>query len=459
MTFPTLAIGEVGEYSYTITEIIPETVPNGMHYDTTTYTATFTVSYDSATGILSAGTVSVNGVEGATAEFVNVQDVPATVSIPVSKTLTGRELKAGEFSFVMLMPNGSDFVAKNDAAGNVTFPTLSFSRAGTYVFKILEDVPAVPAADIVYDNSVYEVSVTVTYDTATGKLNAEAPVITKNGSAATAVSFNNVYVAPITLEIPVKKVFNGGTLTAGQFTFKMTGGMKGQSTAMTMQASNNADGTVSFGALTFVEAGTYEFIITEVNGGRVGVIYDAAAYTVTVDVTLDAATGKLNPAITSIVRTAGGQTAPAGEVVFTNEMTKIDIPVTKVWEDGNNVNEFRPKEIYVHLLRDGVDTGMKLTMDAANNWTGVFSGLPVSDGVNAHVYTVYEEPVEEYITTYSGDAANGFVITNHRDVVPEETPETGDAGIGLWIGLVGAAIIGLGVMIILLLKDKKKREE
>ena len=92
MTFPTLAIGEVGEYSYTITEIIPETVPNGMHYDTTTYTATFTVSYDSATGILSAGTVSVNGVEGATAEFVNVQDVPATVSIPVSLSLTGRVL-------------------------------------------------------------------------------------------------------------------------------------------------------------------------------------------------------------------------------------------------------------------------------------------------------------------------------------------------------------------------------
>ena len=88
---------------------------------------------------------------------------------------------------------------------------------------------------------------------------------------------------------------------------------------------------------------------------------------------------------------------------------KIDIPVTKNWNDNNNANQNRPNSITVRLYSNGSDTGKSLTLNASNNWKGTFTNLDDKSG-----YSVKEINVPAgYTASYSGNQSNGFVITNN----------------------------------------------
>lgn len=87
---------------------------------------------------------------------------------------------------------------------------------------------------------------------------------------------------------------------------------------------------------------------------------------------------------------------------------KTSVRVTKVWS-GDGV---LPEAVTVHLLDTGADTGRTLTLNAANGWTGAFTGLDKTRGGAEIAYTVREDAVHGYASLVTGDAAGGFTITN-----------------------------------------------
>jgi hypothetical protein len=99
----------------------------------------------------------------------------------------------------------------------------------------------------------------------------------------------------------------------------------------------------------------------------------------------------------------------------TNSYTPNEVSVTvfKRWSDSRNVNGLRPQNIFVELLADGkVVENKTITLNAANDWKATFTELPEYVDGKQITYTVEEIPVEGYTTRISGDAVNGFIITN-----------------------------------------------
>lgn len=108
-----------------------------------------------------------------------------------------------------------------------------------------------------------------------------------------------------------------------------------------------------------------------------------------------------------------------GKIVITNTHTpkesKIDIEVTKTWDDGEDKDKIRPTEITVALY-DGTEKVEKLKLTKENDWKGKFTDLP-ADGD----YSVEETAVSGYTAEYSCGAEDGFVIKNTHK--PEEPPK------------------------------------
>ncbi len=105
--------------------------------------------------------------------------------------------------------------------------------------------------------------------------------------------------------------------------------------------------------------------------------------------------------------------------IETNVPNSKAIHVVVKWEDNNDALRWRPKEVLVSLIRNGQVVDSEV-LSAANGWSHVFENLP-ADGQ----YSVIEETVDRYKTTYNGDANNGFVITNICQATSKR-PDTGD---------------------------------
>lgn len=94
------------------------------------------------------------------------------------------------------------------------------------------------------------------------------------------------------------------------------------------------------------------------------------------------------------------------------------VTVTKAWVDDENFTALRPGSIQVQLytVANGGKTpvtGKTLTLNAANSWVGSFTDLNKTDGNGVEIeYTVEEANVPGYTSAVTGDAVNGFTITN-----------------------------------------------
>ena len=100
----------------------------------------------------------------------------------------------------------------------------------------------------------------------------------------------------------------------------------------------------------------------------------------------------------------------------TPETTQID--VKKVWEDANNQDGIRPASVTVYLLADGTPAA-KTELNEANQWKHTFTDLPKYADGKAITYTIDELTVEGYEVKITGDAENGFTVTNTH--APEKT--------------------------------------
>ncbi|RGS90744.1 Spy0128 family protein [Collinsella sp. AF20-14LB] len=290
-----------------------------------TATRTFTVRVveDTAAGTLVAKVLPAEGTpEGKGAfEFTNtyvVSPTPSSVTdqIKVSKKLEGRGLAAGEFEFqlVEIAADGSESVVatgKNAADGTVELSPVPYTAPGTHSYELRE--VAGTAGGVTYDKTTYRVRTTVT-DAGNGTLAVKHELADAEGNAVgdTSVTFTNGYeAAPVTLKLGAAKVLKGAELKAGQFSFEL----KSRDGKVMSTAKNAADGSVTFDALTFKQAGTYTFTVSEVDDGQAHVTYDKAVHKIVVTVSDEAADGTKTGYLSAKVSYEGDANLPP---VFTN---------------------------------------------------------------------------------------------------------------------------------------------
>lgn len=290
-----------------------------------TATRTFMVRVveDTNAGTLAAEVLPAEGTpEGMGAfEFTNtygVNPTPSSVTdqIKVGKKLKGRDLAEGEFEFqlVEIAADGSESVAatgKNAADGTVALSPVTYTAPGTHSYELRE--VAGTAGGVTYDKTTYRVRTTVV-DAGNGTLAVKHELMDAEGNAAndTSVTFTNGYeAAPVTLKLGAAKVLKGAELKAGQFGFEL----KSRDGKVMSTAKNAADGSVTFDALTFKQAGTYTFTVSEVDDGQAHVTYDKAVRKIVVTVSDEAADGTKTGYLSARVSYEGDANVPP---VFTN---------------------------------------------------------------------------------------------------------------------------------------------
>ena len=185
--------------------------------------------------------------------------------------------------------------------------------------------------------------------------------------------------------IKIVKVAEDGTTPLAGAVFTVT-----RPDGSTFELTTGADGTVTSGNL---EQGDYK---VKEKTAPVGYELDDQEYTLTVD----------------------GKTAAVQTISDRPIMTSVK--VTKAWVGPQG------GPVTVHLLANGTDTGKTLTLSADNGWTGSFDDLRAYDeDGNEVAYTVTEDPVDDYSSAITGDAASGFTITNtYTPPKPPTPPES-----------------------------------
>lgn len=175
-----------GEHDYVLREVGAGTTHNGVTFDGKSI-AIHTKVVDNGEGSLVVE--HAFATDDANAAFVNTYAHGTTsVLLGATKVLSGKALADGQFTFVLTAEDGTVYQAKNDAAGSVAFPALTFAEPGTYVYTISEVNDK--QANVTYDTATYNVVVNVVDD---GQGNLVATVAYDGGAAPT---FKNSYTEP-----------------------------------------------------------------------------------------------------------------------------------------------------------------------------------------------------------------------------------------------------------------------
>lgn len=346
--FGTIEYTEPGTYVYKVSEKHAGTTIDGIAYSGSVAEITVTVTPNKK-GELSAA-VKVAWSEAEVTEFKNVYaadpvESSVTDQITVAKSLTGRDLTEGEFSFELREVKGEDSelieTVANAADGKVTFSTIKYTEIGQHTY-MLREVKG-DAGGITYDDTIHTVVTTIA-DNGKGQLAATHEL--KGAKDVKSIEFKNAYTtnaaeASLTgiknLQVP-----DGLTPAdiAGKFTFTVTGE---EGTPMPANASvtNDAKGKVDFGKITFTlddlnkalgekpekREHTFTYTVTE-SGEVAGVTNDAkpsreVSFTVTDD-------GKGNLSVSR---------KPDGNAAFTFTNTYSATPVETSVTDQITVNK------------------------------------------------------------------------------------------------------------------------
>ena len=207
-TFNKLTFNKVGTYTYTITET-PGSDAN-VEYDAMTVTMTVNVTENAQGDLVATTKYSAEGGFKSSADdkvFNNYVVAPVKTKFDFTKKLAGRELKDGEFKFVLKDANGQEVeTVTNKADGTVTFSELTFnnSKVGTHTYTVEEVIPAAKEAGMVYDTMKATITVEVaknghTLTTVTNVVSAGG--VDANGKATDGTAdkeFNNKITPPET---------------------------------------------------------------------------------------------------------------------------------------------------------------------------------------------------------------------------------------------------------------------
>lgn len=328
-------------FTYKVTE--SGSVPGVINDAAATKTVSFKVTDDGA-GKLTVerqGDAATPAFSFANTYTVEPANSSVTDQVTVTKTLTGRDMAAGEFAFELL--EGEDVVATgaNAADGSVTLNAVKYTQPGTHRYTLHEVGGGTVANGVTYDGATYTV-VTTVKDNGDGTLS-----VTHALEGAREAAFANAYQATsTTVIIGATKTLVGKNLENGQFTFMLTA-----ADGTELKAKNAADGKIAFPALTFDKPGTYEFALTELDDAQANVTYDKRAYKATVTV-VDDGLGHLNATV------AGD----ADVLAFTNTYAEPPAPVQPTQPGGKT---FTPRGPIGKVLTQTGDDKLALVLPLA----------------------------------------------------------------------------------------------
>ncbi len=253
--FGTIEYTEPGTYVYKVSDKHAGTTIDGIAYSKNVAEITVTVTPDKK-GELSAGVKVTSGET----EFKNVYatnpvESSVTDQITVTKSLTGRDLTADEFSFELLEIIDKEVkpveTVKNAADGKVTFSAIKYTEIGQHTYK-LHEVKG-NAGGIDYDDAVYTIVTTIA-DNGKGQLVATHEL--KDAKDVKSIEFKNAYTTNATeaslagiKNLQVDDALTPADIT-GKFTFTVTG-EEGAPMPASTSVHNDVDGKVDFGKIAF----------------------------------------------------------------------------------------------------------------------------------------------------------------------------------------------------------------
>ena len=412
--FGEITYTEPGTYVYKVSEKNAGQTIDGITYSGNVAEITVTVTPNKK-GELSADVQVTSGeTEFKNTYAANSVDSSVTDKIKVTKVLTGRDLKAGEFSFELREGLGEDAkvieTVKNDANGNVTFKAIKYTEIGQHIYT-LHEVKG-NAGGITYDGTTYTIVTTIS-DNNKGQLVATHEL---QGAAedVKSIKFENSYTAtPVAASLVGKKnlqVPDGLTPAdiAGKFTFTVTG-EEGAPMPANASVTNDAKGKVDFGRITFTlddlnkalgerpekREHTFTYTVTE-SGEVAGVTNDANAtrkvsYTVTDD-------GKGNLSVSH---------KPDGDAAFAFTNTYNVTPVETSVTDQITATKFltgrdMAEGEFSFELVEGEGEGAKVVATGKNAADGKITMSTIEyTKAGTHTYTLHEVKGNAGGITYS----------------------------------------------------------
>lgn len=442
--FGTIEYTEPGTYVYKVSEKHAGTTIDGIAYSGNVAEITVTVKPNKK-GELSA---DVKVTSGET-EFKNVYaadpvESSVTDQITAAKSLTGRDLAEGEFSFELLEIADKEVkpveTVTNGADGKVTFSAIKYTEIGQHTY-MLREVKG-DAGGITYDDTTYTIVTTIS-DNGKGQLVATHEL--KGAEDVKSIEFKNAYTANAA-EVSLAGIKNlqvaDGLTPAditGKFTFTVTG-EEGAPMPANASVTNDAKGKVDFGKITFTlddlnkalgekpekREHTFTYTVTE-SGEVAGVTNDAklsreVSFTVT-----DDSKGKL-----SVSRNPDGNAA----FTFTNtyNVTPVEtsvtdqITATKVLT-GRDMAEGE----FSFELVEGEGKDAEVVATGKNAADGKITMSPIEyDKPGKHTYTLREVKGDAGGITYDGktytiettitDKGDGTLSATHE--LKSATPAT-----------------------------------
>ena len=361
---------------------------------------------------------------------------PAKVAIQGSKTLNGRDMTDGEFSFTLEAANGTTKdamkdesvhgatngkltaaapAAKDDSAGNFTFSALTFTKVGTYTFNVKETIPDGAKNNtlngVTYDTNVGTVTVQVTDKDAkgnkTGRLTATVSYTNSRHDSTELAKFVNRYEESGSCAITGTKNITGRSFQKGDsYTFTVT--PKDEAPApkdkdgkdiseVTITPDSGASADIDFGTVNFTKAGqSYEYTLKEKKPEDTkGVTYDDTTYTLTLTSSAnDPRDGKL--VIASSLK-AGDKHADS--IAWTNayratgsmELKGSKTLTGRKWQDGD---------------------AFTFTLWAKADDTTLLSNVKLLDAVPKDSYTIEgDKAIFATVTVDKKDAGNNQTVT------------------------------------------------
>lgn len=345
--------------------------------------------------------------EKAVPTFTNSKPT-ADATIEATKTLRGKDLTAGAFTFGLYQGDTTTVdpiqTVQNDKDGKIKL-ILTGLTIGEYDYTLKE--VAGGDSTITYDSTAVKVHVSVKVDG--DKAKATVTYDDRND----APTFTNKYQPAETLAtLTAKKSYvksdnTQATLKGGEFTFDLYEGdltaeqLKGKQPIQT--AKNGEDGTVTFPAINYTKAGEYKYTIAEQKGDLSHVTYDATVHHAVVTVVDNA--GKLEASVTY---DDGKTDAPTFRNTY-NATGSAELTATKVVAvaDGFTHDTKLKGGEYTFELKDAAGNVLGTAKNDADGKVSFTREFQLSDLGGAaskdFTYTIVEQP----------GAEPGMVYDNH----------------------------------------------
>ena len=427
--FGTIEYTEPGTYVYKVSEKHAGTTIDGIAYSGSVAEITVTVTPNKK-GELSAA-VKVAWSEAEVTEFKNVYaadpvESSVTDQITAAKSLTGRDLAEGEFSFELLEIADKEVkpveTVTNGADGKVTFSAIKYTEIGQHTY-MLREVKG-DAGGITYDDTTYTIVTTIS-DNGKGQLVATHEL--KGAEDVKSIEFKNAYTtnaAEASLAgIKNLQVADGLTPAdiAGKFTFTVTG-EEGAPMPANASVTNDAKGKVDFGKITFTlddlnkalgekpekREHTFTYTVTE-SGEVAGVTNDAklsreVSFTVTDD-------GKGNLSVSC---------KPDGDVAFTFTNTYNVTPVETSVTDQITANKvLTGRELAAGEFSFELVEGDEVVAKGTNAADGTIAMDKIAyDKLGKHTYTLREAK--------GGTTSKGVTYSDAKYTIETTITDNGD---------------------------------